>query len=148
MAMLPVAKYKILGANEVISQVLCGVLGVDDMSYVNDNTILIFKENITKLVGGVNSLYEGSNKLSGGLQELYNGSSKLVDGSKKIEDGTKTLSEGIDKLNNEGISKIVNLSNKISNYSTKIKNISYLSKDYSGYASTNSNNTIFIYKLI
>ena len=148
LAMLPVAKYKILGANEVISQVLCGVLGVDDMSYVNDNTILIFKENITKLVGGVNSLYEGSNKLSGGLQELYNGSSKLVDGSKKIEDGTKTLSEGIDKLNNEGISKIVNLSNKISNYSTKIKNISYLSKDYSGYASTNSNNTIFIYKLI
>ena len=88
LAMLPGAKYKILGANEVISQVLCGILGVEDMSYVNDDVVAMFKENIYKLVGGVNSLYEGSGKLNSGLQELYNGSSKLVEGSKKLENGT------------------------------------------------------------
>ena len=147
LAMLPGAKYKILGANEVISQVLCGILGVEDMSYVNDDVIAMFKENIYKLVGGVNSLYEGSGKLNSGLQELYNGSSKLVEGSKKLENGTSTLNEGLDKLNREGISKIVDLSNQVSNYSSKIKVLSELSKDYSGYASDNSNNTLFIYKL-
>lgn len=148
LAMLPGAKYKILGANEVISQVLCGILGVEDMSYVNDDVVAMFKENIYKLVGGVNSLYEGSGKLNSGLQELYNGSSKLVEGSKKLENGTSTLNEGLNKLNREGISKIVDLSNQVSNYSSKIKELSKLSKDYSGYASNNSNNTIFIYKLL
>ena len=117
------------------------------MSYVNDDVIAMFKENIYKLVGGVNSLYEGSGKLNSGLQELYNGSSKLVEGSKKLENGTSTLNEGLDKLNREGISKIVDLSNQVSNYSSKIKVLSELSKDYSGYASDNSNNTLFIYKL-
>lgn len=146
-AKLPGARYKLLGANEVIGQVLCGVLGVDDMDYVNDQTIAIFKENINKLVYGVNSLYEGSSKLNSGLQELYNGSSRLVEGSKKLEDGTKSLSEGLDRLNREGISKIALLANQVGGYSTKIKNLSYLSNNYSGYASNNSNNTLFIYKL-
>ena len=146
-AKLPGARYKLLGANEVIGQVLCGVLGVDDMDYVNDQTIAIFKENINKLVYGVNSLYEGSSKLNSGLQELYNGSSRLVEGSKKLEDGTKSLSDGLDRLNREGISKIALLANQVGVYSTKIKNLSYLSNNYSGYASNNSNNTLFIYKL-
>ena len=147
LAILPAAKYKILGANEVISQVLCGILGVDDMSYVTDETISIFKENIYKLVGGVNSLYEGSNQLNNGLQELYKGSNQLVDGSKKIENGTKSLNEGLNKLNDEGISKLNELANKVSVYSNKVKGLSKLSKNYSGFASNNSDNTIFIYKL-
>lgn len=147
LAILPAAKYKILGANEVISQVLCGILGVDDMSYVTDETISMFKENIYKLVDGVNSLYEGSNKLNNGLQDLYKGSNQLVDGSKKIENGTKSLNEGLNKLNDEGISKLNELANKVSSYSSKLKVLTKLSKNYSGFASNNSDNTIFIYKL-
>ena len=147
LAMLPAAKYKLMGANEVISQVLCGVLGVESMDYVNNETIGLFKENINKLVGGVNMLYEGSSKLTGGLQELFDGSNKLVSGSKKIEEGTKTLSDGLSKLDSEGISKLSELASKGSSYSNKIKNITKLSKNYSGYASYNTDNTIFIYKL-
>lgn len=147
LAMLPAAKYKLMGANEVISQVLCGVLGVESMDYVNNETIGLFKENINKLVGGVNMLYEGSSQLTGGLQELFDGSNKLVSGSKKIEEGTKTLSDGLSKLDSEGISKLSELASKGSSYSNKIKNITKLSKNYSGYASYNTDNTIFIYKL-
>lgn len=147
LAILPAAKYKILGANEVISQVLCGILGVNDMSYVTDETVSLFKENIYKLVGGVNSLYEGSNRLNNGLQELYKGSNQLVDGSKKIENGTKSLNEGLNKLNDEGISKLNELANKVNSYSNKVKGLTKLSKNYSGFASNNSDNTIFIYKL-
>lgn len=147
LAMLPVAKYKILGANEVITQVLCGILKTDDISNINEENITLFKTNISKLVGGINSLYNGSNTLSNGLQELYNGSNKLVDGNKRIEEGTKSLSEGIEKLQSEGISKIVNLGSKVKSYTSKINNYTKASKCYSGYASNNSDNTIFIYKL-
>lgn len=147
LAMLPGAKYKILGANEVISQVLCGMLGVSDMSYVSDQSIVLFKENINKLVGGINSLYNGSKDLNSGLDRLYLGSNKLVDGSKMIEDGNKTLSEGINKLNKEGISKLTSLASQVGNYSNKFSNLSKLSKNYSGFASDNADNTIFIYKL-
>ena len=147
LAMLPVAKYKIMGANEVISQVLFGVLGVDSMDYVNDTTIGLFKENIYKLLGGVNALYEGSNELSIGLQKLYDGSSLLVEGNRKITDGTKLLNEGLNKLDSEGISKLNELAKRVGNYSTKAKGLSNLSRNYSGFASENSDNIIFIYKL-
>ena len=147
LAMLPTAKYKILGANEVISQVLCGILGVPDMSYVNDQTIALFKENISKLVGGINSLYNGSTELNNGLEQLYEGSNKLVAGSKQIEEGNKTLSEGIIKLNNEGISKLVSIANQVKDYSNRFSNITKLSKNYTGFGSNNADNTIFIYKL-
>ena len=147
LAMLPVAKYKILGANEVITQVLCGILNTSDISNINDETITMFKNNISKLVGGINTLYNGSNTLSNGLQELYDGSNKLVEGNKRIEEGTKSLSEGIEKLQNEGISKIVNLGSKVKSYTYKINNYTKASKNYSGYASNNADNTIFIYKI-
>lgn len=144
---LPVAPYKIAGANEVISQVLCGILNVPSMEYVNNETINIFKENINKLVGGVNTIYNGSSKLSNGIFELYNGSNQLVEGNIKLNNGINSLSDGINKLNDEGISKLMNLTNNIGRYGSKINSLVSMSKNYSGYGSNNSDNTIFIYKL-
>lgn len=144
---LPVAPYKIAGANEVISQVLCGVLGVSDMNYVNDNTIAMFKNNINSLVGGVNSLYDGSITLSNGLGELYQGSNKLLDGNKKMDSGIDTLKDGISKLNKEGINKLSSLANKVQSYTGKSKRLINLSKKYSGYGSNNVSSTVFIYKI-
>ena len=144
---LPVAPYKIAGANEVISQVLCGVLGVSDMNYVNDNTIAMFKSNINNLVGGVNSLYEGSTTLSNGLGELYQGSNKLLDGNKKMDSGIDTLKGGISKLNKEGINKLSSLANRVQSYTGNSKRLINLSKNYSGYGSNNVSSTVFVYKL-
>ena len=144
---LPMAAVKISGANEVISQVLCGLLNVSSFDYVNDDTINMFKSKISTLVGGVNSLYQGSVELNNGLGKIYEGSNKLTEGSKKLSDGTKTLNEGVKKLNDEGISKLVELSNTVKGYSNKASGMVNLSKEYSGYGSNNSNNTVFIYKL-
>jgi len=144
---LPLYGAKISGANEVIVKVLCGLLGIEDPSMINEETITLFKTNMTTLVEGINTLTIGSNNLSTGLNQLYEGSNKLVEGSNKISSGNKTLLEGITKLNSEGISKLTDYGNKINNYSNKVETLINLSNNYKGFTSTNSDRTIFIYKL-
>ena len=144
---LPLASAKLSGANEAIIQVLCGILGVNDPTMINEESINAFKTNINNLVGGVNSLTEGSKNLSEGIGKLHEGSEKLVDGSTKLGDGNKTLLDGITKLNNEGISKLNNYGNKINNYSDKVETLINLSKNYNGFTSNNADRVIFIYKL-
>ena len=172
---LSLAPAKISGANEVISQVLCGILGVNSMDYVNDDSINYFKNQINTLLGGIEQLSEGSSNLTNGLEQIYQGSAKLSEGSKKLSGGTNelnegllklyngstSLSEGTDKLNNgsielhngickinkEGINKLSSYGNEITNYTYKIEKLVDLSKNYKGFSSTNSDEVIFIYKL-
>ena len=96
---------------------------------------------------GTSVLKEGQENLTNGLEELYKGSKKLKKGTKSINKGTNSLSEGISKINNEGISKINDLVNIFDNYKDKVKDLIKLSKDYKGYASNNSNEVIFIFKV-
>ena len=145
--MLPTASIKLTTANEVISKVLCGVLGINDINAVNDEVINTFKIQITTLTTGISKLCEGSKELNTGLNELYEGSNKLVEGSTKLSEGNKELLEGITKLNNEGIKKLSNYGSKINNYSYNIKTLINLSKNYKGFTSSNADKTIFIYKL-
>ena len=144
---LPLAAAKISGADEVISKVLCGILGVSDMSDVNLETINTFKLQINGLTSGISELCEGAKNLNKGLDELYTGSNSLVEGSNKISDGNKKLHEGITKLNNEGISKLNDYGNKISNTSQRVETLINLSKNYKGFTSNNADKVIFIYKL-
>lgn len=172
---LSLAPAKINGANEVISQVLCGILGVDSMEYVNDDSINYFKEQINLLLGGINQLSEGSKNLSNGLEQIYQGSSKLSQGSKKLSGGTEELNEGLHKLydgstslyegsdklsngtvelhdgickiNKEGINKLTDYGNTASNYAYRVEKLVNLSKNYKGFASNDSDEVIFIYKL-
>lgn len=172
---LSLAPAKISGANEVISQVLCGILGVDSMEYVNDSTINYFNDQINSLLGGISQLSDGSKNLSNGLEKIYQGSTKLSEGAKKLSGGTEELNEGLHKLydgstnlyegsnklsngtlelhdgickiNKEGINKITYYGNKTFNYTNIIEELVSLSKDYKGFASTNSDEVIFIYKL-
>ena len=172
---LSLAPAKISGANEVISQVLCGILGVDSMDYVNVDSINYFKSQINTLLGGIDQLSEGSSNLTSGLEQIYQGSTKLSEGSKKLSSGTNELNEGILKLyngssslsdgteqlsngtvelhngickiNKEGINKLSSYGNEVSNYTYRIEKLVELSKKYKGFASTNSDEIIFIYKL-
>ena len=144
---LPLAVAKINGANEVIVKVLCGLIGVNDPSMINDENIVIFKTKINTLVGGIDTLTNGSKELNIGMNKLSEGSNKLVEGSIKLSEGNNELKEGISKLNNEGIHKLTNYSNKINNYSYKVETLINLSKNYKGFTSNNANKTIFIYKL-
>ena len=144
---LPLAVAKINGANEVIVKVLCGLIGVNDPSMINDENIVIFKTKTNTLVGGIDTLTNGSKELNIGMNKLSEGSNKLVEGSIKLSEGNNELKEGISKLNNEGIHKLTNYSNKINNYSYKVETLINLSKNYKGFTSNNADKTIFIYKL-
>ena len=64
--------------------------------------------------------------------------------STAIEKDTKW---SIIKINNEGISKLTEFGNKAVTYKNKVKTLTNLSKNYKGFASDNSDSTLFIYKI-
>ena len=141
---LPQIAAKITGADEVIKEILAGLLGTTNF---NEDTIKIFNDQINSLVIGVNSLSTGSSSLTNGLEEIYNGSNKLVEGTSNLNNGTEELNKGLARLNKEGINKLTNYGNTMLSYKNKLKSLISLSKNYTGYASDNVNNTTFIYKL-
>ena len=96
---------------------------------------------------GTSAIAKGSDDLSSGLLELYNGSKKLTKGTKELKFGSKELANGIEKVNKEGISKITDVVNEVSKYKDKIKDLMTLSKKYKGYASSNSDEITFIFKV-
>ena len=144
---LPQSAAALSGADQVIAQVLTGLLGVPSMDYVNEQTINIFNQKINKLIGGINELTNGSSTLTNGLKEAYNGSNQLVDGSSKLNNGLNELKDGLNKLNEQGIKKLTSYGNTLVNYKNKLSSLTNLSKDYSGYSSNNANKATFIYKM-
>ena len=96
---------------------------------------------------GTSKVKDGAYSLNDGIRELYNGSVELSNGTKILMDGTSTLKNGLNKLNGEGINKLTSLTNTGVNYSNKVKTLVKLSKEYKGYASNNSNDVIFVYKV-
>lgn len=143
LASLPLKAAALEGANQAIEQVLKGVIGNE---ITNDN-INTFKEQMNTLVSGVTELTSGSNELTSGLNKLQTGSKKFKNGTNSLSKGSRELSNGITKINNEGIKKLSSYGSKITNYSNKAKELIRLSKNYNGFASDNSDNTIFIYKV-
>ena len=102
---------------------------------------------LSELNDGTNKLSNGTKQISDGLTKLYSGSNELLSGTTNLSNGTNTLNEGIIKINSEGISKLTEYGNKAVNYKNKVKTLTNLSKNYKGFASDNSDNTLFIYKI-
>lgn len=120
----------------------------------NNQALLTSKDLIGTVSSKLSELNEGTNKLSNGtkqindgLTKLYSGSNELLSGTENLSNGTNTLNEGIIKINNEGISKLTEYGNKAVIYKNKVKTLTNLSKNYKGFASDNSDSTLFIYKI-
>ena len=120
----------------------------------NNQALLTSKDLIGTVSSKLSELNEGTNKLSNGtkqindgLTKLYSGSNELLSGTANLSNGTNTLNEGIIKINNEGISKLTEYGNKAVTYKNKVKTLTNLSKNYKGFASDNSDSTLFIYKI-
>lgn len=120
----------------------------------NNQALLTSKDLIGTVSSKLSELNEGTNKLSNGtkqindgLTKLYSGSNELLSGTVNLSNGTNTLNEGIIKINNEGISKLTEYGNKAVTYKNKVKTLTNLSKSYKGFASDNSDSTLFIYKI-
>jgi putative membrane protein len=106
---------------------------------------------ISNLEEGVGTLYTGSSQISTGLtslqtglEKIYNGSVSLSKGTNQLEEGATTLESGVKRFNKEGISKLIGYKNKVASYTNKIEALTELSKEYNGYASSNSTNTVFV----
>ena len=136
---LPTSAAMLTGSNQTIEMILKSILGINSMDNAS-YAIEVFNNNINNLVGGINTLDEGSNTLTTGLGELSNG-------AKSLNEGSVLLRDGIVKLNNEGISRLTNVSNKINNYKYRVKSLVNMSKEYNGYSTNNSSDTMFIYKV-
>lgn len=102
---------------------------------------------LSELNDGTNKLSNGTKQINDGLTKLYSGSNELLSGTANLSNGTNTLNEGIIKINNEGISKLTEYGNKAVTYKNKVKTLTNLSKNYKGFASDNSDSTLFIYKI-
>ncbi len=139
LASLPTSAAALTGSNQTIESVLEGVLGINSMDQA-PQAIELFKSNLNKLSGGVSELEKGSTALTNGLNQLS-------DASYTISNSTAMLRDGLVKLNEDGISKLSNISSKINMYKDKTKNMINASKDYKGYSSNNSNEVVFIYKV-
>lgn len=111
------------------------------------NSISELSSNLSKILYIGTNVSNGLDELKSGVSLLYDGSSELKDGTLELYNGTKELRSGIDTLNNDGIKVIVSYTDKISSYSYKINEMVRLSNNYNGYASDNSSNTMFIYKI-
>lgn len=96
----------------------------------------------SKLSSGATELKSGTEKLKSGSAQLYDGALKikdgvpaLVDGVSKLKDGSMKLSDGLDKLNKEGISKIVDLvDGDIGNTLDRLKATVDVSKKYKSFS--------------
>ena len=90
---------------------------------------------------------EATNQIKNNMITLNNGLIELNNGLEKLYNGSTELNTGITTFNNQGIKKISNYTTYIKEYSSKAEALVNLSKEYKGFTSNNSNETIFINKV-
>lgn len=111
------------------------------------DTSITANEGLITLISGNNIVVNSSINTINKMRALTSGITKLNKGAKDISNGTSTLSKGINKFNNEGINTLTNYSNRIKRYSNKAEALIDLSKNYKGFSTNNSDETIFINKV-
>lgn len=90
---------------------------------------------------------EATKQIKNSMITLNNGLVTLDDGINKLYEGSNKLNDGITRFNNEGIKKISSYTYKINSYKSKAEALVELSKNYGGYTSNNSTETIFVNKV-
>lgn len=103
--------------------------------------------NLITLLSANNTVVNSSLNTINSMRSLTVAMNKLNDGVKKLNEGATTLNTGINTFNEQGIKKLTEYSYKINNYSSKLEALINLSKNYKGYASNNSSETIFVNKV-
>jgi len=117
-------------------------------------TMLTSLQQFEQLLSSIEQLESGSSTLVHGLQALENGNIRLTQGSIALEAGLETLMEGSNTLTmgtktfqKQGIYKLTSYTNTIKSYQNKMEALVDLSKGYKGFASNNSDTTLFVYTI-
>ena len=122
------------------------VSSLGDIKTLKDSVPMI-EGVLEQLTSGTDTLSNGLLQLEEGVKALSSGADSLAVGSKTLDDGINTLGDGISKINKEGINPLYYYSNTITNYTGKLEAMAKLSTEYKGFASNNSDSTLFVYML-
>ena len=90
---------------------------------------------------------EASKRVKENMITLNNGLLELNSGLEKLYNGSTELSNGISTFNNQGIKKLSSYTGTIKTYSSRAEALVSLSKEYKGFTTNNSSETIFINKV-
>ena len=129
--------------NEAVKEM---ITNLEDLNILLD-TLSTKLEEVKAMQGKVTLLNASLNELSTGLNKLSQASTEINKGISNLNNGATKISLGTTQLNEQGIKTLVNYSNRIITYGNKFESIVNLSKSYKGFASTNADNTLFVYKL-
>lgn len=143
-------KNAISTAKEALNGTLVSINGTIELLNQTNNSLDISinaNKNLAALISGNNRVVDSSINTINSMRTLTSGITELSNGAKKLNDGSITLQNGITKFNNEGIHALGSYSSKVKGYSNKIEALTDLSKNYKGFTSNNSTNTIFINKV-
>lgn len=105
----------------------------------------ILLSSIEQLESFSSTLKEGLDIMEAGTIRLHQGSIEIESGMKKLVDGSNALKEGAKNFQEQGIKQLVNYSKILKKYNNKMDALIDLSKGYSGFASQNSDSTLFVY---
>lgn len=130
--------------NAAIDKVLANLNDVN--SEIND-MIDKLEYNLSKLSKGSSQLSSGLVKLYDGTKKLYSGSDALSSGAKELSDGTSELSKGMSTFKSDGIDKISSYAKTIKSKVELSKELVELSNNYKGFASSDGDETTFVYKI-
>ena len=108
------------------------------------NNIDAVLTGLSELKAGASSLAAGVAQADVGVGKIYEGSKALVNGSNELKVGAGTLSTGTITFKEKGIDVLAATTDKLVTYSDRLEAIAKLSKDYRGFASKNSDETIFV----
>lgn len=130
--------------NEAITSMLTNL---NTISTTLNSMMSSLNDALTQLETGATTLSNGLTQVKTGVSKLSSGADALYNGAQELSTGASTLASGASTFNTEGIQKLSAYASKIQNYSNKIEAMTRLSENYSGYASDNASETIFVYKI-
>lgn len=136
--------YLLNGNNSAIESTITSLTQISKQ--VND-MLTSLETNLTKINNGTSNLNSGIKQLETGVNKLYNGSVSLTNGAKELSTGTNDLTKGITQFNSKGITKLTNYSKTLKAKKDQTKELINLANNYKGYASKNSQESTFIYKV-
>lgn len=119
----------------------------DEMSTKIDSMLHSLTEILNSLETGSSQLANGLTQLETGIQKIYAGSKDLKIGSQKLSEGSITLSNGTTTFKTEGIDKLGSYAHTFKTYSSRAEALVNLSRKYAGFASNNSDETLFVYQV-
>ena len=113
---------------------------VDNINNLHNN-IELLSSSTKQLKDGSNKFKKGFNEFNGGINKATDASNQLYSASIQIKDGASTLSEGIDRFDNEGINRLVEIvNNQVKTKVRKTQKLINLSKSYQTYIDNEDKN--------